>query len=452
MRYHSACACKACARRDDQAENPTFRYAYAARRRAARSSDGRARHADLPDRHRSSSATAITPRRCSTWSAPGTSIRASRIRPAPCSRSASARSKAASARSRSASGQAALHLAIATLMGAGSHIVASRSLYGGSHNLLDFTLPRFGIETTFVDSARPRRLARRHPPEYAAPLRRDARQPGARRARHAARRGPRARPRAAAAGRFDLHHALSDAPVRARRRPRLSLGDQVPLRPRRRRSAACWSTAAGSTGTGPARRRQVPDADRALRRLSRHGLRRGVDHRGVPAARAARGHARFRRVHGSDDGVPDPAGHRDAAAAHAAPRREHAQDRRVLSPRTLSSRRSDIPSCPPHPDHALARGCCPTAAARCSASRSAAHATRGAGSSSRFGCSRISPTSATPSRWSSIRHRRRTSGVSTEDLAAAGITEGTIRLSVGLEHADDLIEDLSRALHAAEKG
>ena len=50
-----------------------------------------------------------------------------------------------------ASGQAALHLAIVTLMGAGSHIVASRSLYGGSHNLLSFTLPRFGIETTFVD-------------------------------------------------------------------------------------------------------------------------------------------------------------------------------------------------------------------------------------------------------------------------------------------------------------
>ncbi|MFN0039583.1 MAG: O-acetylhomoserine aminocarboxypropyltransferase [Burkholderiales bacterium] len=50
-----------------------------------------------------------------------------------------------------ASGQAAMHLAIATLMGAGSHIVASRSLYGGSHNLLEYTLPRFGIETTFVN-------------------------------------------------------------------------------------------------------------------------------------------------------------------------------------------------------------------------------------------------------------------------------------------------------------
>ncbi len=49
-----------------------------------------------------------------------------------------------------ASGQAALHLSIATLMGAGSHIVASTALYGGSHNLLHYTLRRFGIDTTFV--------------------------------------------------------------------------------------------------------------------------------------------------------------------------------------------------------------------------------------------------------------------------------------------------------------
>ena len=49
-----------------------------------------------------------------------------------------------------ASGQAALHLSIATLMGAGSHIVASSALYGGSHNLLHYTLRRFGIDTTFV--------------------------------------------------------------------------------------------------------------------------------------------------------------------------------------------------------------------------------------------------------------------------------------------------------------
>src|SRR5260221_9015897 len=49
-----------------------------------------------------------------------------------------------------ASGQAAMHLAIATLMGAGSHIVASRSLYGGSHNLLPYTPPRFGLLDTLL--------------------------------------------------------------------------------------------------------------------------------------------------------------------------------------------------------------------------------------------------------------------------------------------------------------
>jgi len=54
-----------------------------------------------------------------------------------------------------ASGQAALHLAIATLMGAGSHIVATASLYGGSINLLKLTLPRFGIAASFVDPRDP---------------------------------------------------------------------------------------------------------------------------------------------------------------------------------------------------------------------------------------------------------------------------------------------------------
>ncbi len=58
-----------------------------------------------------------------------------------------------------ASGQAALHLLIATLMGAGSHIVAARNLYGGSINLLRLTLPRFGIETSFVDPREPDMLA-----------------------------------------------------------------------------------------------------------------------------------------------------------------------------------------------------------------------------------------------------------------------------------------------------
>ena len=50
-----------------------------------------------------------------------------------------------------ASGTAALHLAIATLLSAGDHVVASKNMYGGSLNMLNHTMPRFGITTTFVD-------------------------------------------------------------------------------------------------------------------------------------------------------------------------------------------------------------------------------------------------------------------------------------------------------------
>lgn len=66
-----------------------------------------------------------------------------------------------------ASGQAALFLAIATLSDAGGHIVASRNIYGGSHQMLNVTLPRFGITTTFVDP--------RNPDEFAAAIRPETR-------------------------------------------------------------------------------------------------------------------------------------------------------------------------------------------------------------------------------------------------------------------------------------
>lgn len=50
------------------------------------------------------------------------------------------------------SGQAAEFITFAALAGAGDHIVASSALYGGTVTQLDVTLRRFGIETTFVDS------------------------------------------------------------------------------------------------------------------------------------------------------------------------------------------------------------------------------------------------------------------------------------------------------------
>lgn len=54
-----------------------------------------------------------------------------------------------------ASGQAAITLTLQTLLRGGDHIVAGDNLYGGTYNLLHHTLPRTGITTTFVDSRSP---------------------------------------------------------------------------------------------------------------------------------------------------------------------------------------------------------------------------------------------------------------------------------------------------------
>ena len=54
-----------------------------------------------------------------------------------------------------ASGTAAINTTLLTLLKSGDHIVASNSLYGGTYNLLNVTLPRFGITTTFVDPSDP---------------------------------------------------------------------------------------------------------------------------------------------------------------------------------------------------------------------------------------------------------------------------------------------------------
>lgn len=75
-----------------------------------------------------------------------------------------------------ASGAAAITYALQALAQGGGHIVAQKSIYGGTYNLLAHTLPNFGIETTFGGYARPRRRGARHPAEYAGGLYRNTRQ------------------------------------------------------------------------------------------------------------------------------------------------------------------------------------------------------------------------------------------------------------------------------------
>ncbi|MFV0539994.1 MAG: O-acetylhomoserine aminocarboxypropyltransferase/cysteine synthase family protein [Aestuariibaculum sp.] len=59
-----------------------------------------------------------------------------------------------------ASGTSAISTGLLTLLKAGDHIVASGSLYGGTFNLLNVTLPRLGITTTFVDADNPDNFAK----------------------------------------------------------------------------------------------------------------------------------------------------------------------------------------------------------------------------------------------------------------------------------------------------
>ena len=92
------------------------------------------------------------------------------------------------------------------------------------------------------------------------------------------------------------------------------------------------------------------------------------------------------------------------------------------------------------------RSTCRAAPGRSSASACAAEPTQAASSSTRSSSSRTSRTSATRRRWPSIRRRRRTSSSRRKSSSATGVTPDFVRLSVGLEHIDDILADIDHAL------
>jgi len=361
-----------------------------------------------------------------------------------------------------ASGQAALHLAIVTLMGAGAHIVASRALYGGSHNLLDYTLPRFGIATTFVD---PRDLD-----AWRAAIRPETR--------------------------LLFGETLGNPGLDVLDIPRvaaLAHDHGLPL-------------LVDSTFTTPWLMRPFEHgADivfhSATKFLSGHGVVIGglvvdggtFDWEGRGAARAERVSEGESSARGKFPTLTEPyAGFHDmtfseestTAAFLLRARREGLRDfGACMAPTTawqvlqgietlpvrmekhVSNARRIVaflrehpmvasvsyPDLPDHPDHALAqrllpRGCGAVFPVNLRATREQgrrfietlklfSHLANVGDAKSLV----IHPASTT--------HFR----MSAQDLERAGITEGTIRLSIGLEDPEDLIEDLSRALHAAGK-
>jgi O-acetylhomoserine (thiol)-lyase len=348
-----------------------------------------------------------------------------------------------------ASGQAALHLAIVTLMGAGSHIVASGALYGGSHNLLDYTLPRFGIETTFVDPRDldawraairpntrllfgetlgnpgldvldiPRVAALAH--DHGLPLLVDSTfttpwliQPfahGADLVFHSATKflsghGTVIGGLLVDSGRFDWAGSGAAAKFPTLTQPYAGFHDMV---------FAEESTTAAF-----------------LLRARREGLR---DFGACMAPMTA-----FQILQGVETLPLRMARHVDNARRIVAWLAEQPLVRRIATP--------ELPS---HPDHALAQRLLPRG---CGAVFSFDLAgTREQGRKFIEALRLFSHLANVGDAKSLVIHPASTTHfrMSAADLARAGIGEGTIRLSVGLEDAGDLIEDLSRALHAAGK-
>jgi O-acetylhomoserine (thiol)-lyase len=348
-----------------------------------------------------------------------------------------------------ASGQAALHLAIVTLMGAGAHIVASRALYGGSHNLLDYTLPRFGITTTFVD---PRDLD-----AWRAAIRPETR--------------------------LLFGETLGNPGLDVLDIPRvaaLAHDHGLPL-------------LVDSTFTTPWLMRPFEHgADivfhSATKFLSGHGVVIGglvVDAGTFDwEGRSARGkfptltepYAGFHDMTFSEESTTAAfllrarrEGLRDFGACMAPMtawqvlqgietlpvrmEKHVANARRVVAflrehPMVASV---SYPELPDHPDHALARRLLPRG---CGAVFPVnLRATREQGRRFIETLKLFSHLANVGDAKSLVIHPASTTHfrMSSEDLGRAGITEGTIRLSIGLEDPDDLIEDLSRALHAAGK-
>src|SRR6266702_4517266 len=349
-----------------------------------------------------------------------------------------------------ASGQAALHLAIATLMGAGAHIVASSALYGGSHNLLHYTLRRFGIETTFVD---PRDLD-----AWRAALRPNTR--------------------------LLFGETLGNPGLEVLDVPRvaeLAHEHGLPL-------------LVDSTFTTPYLMRPFElGADlvyhSATKFLSGHGVVIGgllVDSGRFDWERSGKSAGKFPTLTEPYAGFHDMvfADESTTAAFLLRSRREGIRDfGACMAPMTafqilqgietlplrmqrhVDNTRKIVaflvahpfveavgyPELPQHPDHALAQTLLPLG---CGAVFSfSIRGTRDQGRRFIESLRIFSHLANVGDAKSLVIHPASTTHfrVSAEDLRAAGITEGTIRLSVGLEDPNDLVEDLGRALYAAEK-
>lgn len=348
-----------------------------------------------------------------------------------------------------ASGQAALHLAIVTLMGAGGHIVASRALYGGSHNLLAYTLARFGINTTFVD---PRDLD-----AWRAAIRPETRllfgetlgNPGL-----DVLDIPSVSAIAHEAGVPLLVDSTFTTPWLIQP---FSLGADLVYHSATKFIGGHGVAIGGLLVDGGTFDWDAPASADKFDLLTRpyagfHGMVFAEESTVAPFLLRARReglrdfgacmspHTAFLLLQGLETLTLRMARHVDNARKVVEFLASHAQIASVA-----------YPELPGHPDHALARKLLPRG---CGAVFSFnLKGTRAAGKAFVEALTVFSHLANVGDAKSLVIHPASTTHfrVPDADLAAAGITEGTIRLSVGLEDAQDLIDDLARALKIAAK-
>ncbi len=152
------------------------------------------------------------------------------------------------------------------------------------------------------------------------------------------------------------------------------------------------------------------------------------------------------------DRLPDPAGHRDAAAAHGPARGEHAQGGRVAGEASGGGERVLPRTGRRIPTTRWRSACCRAAAARVFSFN--IRGDRAAGRRFIETLQVFSHLANVGDAKSLVIHPASTTHFRMDEAAlrGAGIAEGTMRLSIGLEDPQDLIDDLARGLRAAQKG
>ena len=130
-----------------------------------------------------------------------------------------------------ASGAAAVTYAFQNITCAGDHIVAAKTIYGGTYNLLDHTLPAYGVTATFVDPADLSNFEKAIRPNTKAVFI-ETLGNQLEHHRHRCRRRDSSPPQHTAHYRQHVRHTLSDTPYRTWCRHRRTLGDEIYRRPR----------------------------------------------------------------------------------------------------------------------------------------------------------------------------------------------------------------------------